>query len=184
MAAAREGVPFPAVVETFIMGIVFEILREAGLRLPRAIGQAVSIVGALVMGEAAVSAGLIGAPMVVVVAMTAVAGFVIPSQSDLITILRLVMLVLAGVMGAIGLMMGIMWILIHMSRLKSFGAPYLGPFAPVQPAGLGDSVVRAPLWMMLTRPRSIAKGDISRGNYRVPPGVPPGLEKKDGEGGA
>ena len=82
LASSREGIPFPAVLEALVMLVAFEILREAGVRLPRPVGSAISIVGALVIGEAAVSAGLIGAPMVIVVSLTAVSSFVVPAQTD------------------------------------------------------------------------------------------------------
>ncbi|MCQ2027234.1 spore germination protein, partial [Clostridium butyricum] len=86
IASANEGSPFPTIVEALLMQIAYEILREAGLRLPKAVGQAVSIVGALVIGEAAVSAGLVGAPMVVVVALTGISSFVVPAFTDVTTI--------------------------------------------------------------------------------------------------
>ena len=114
----HESVPFPAVVEAFIMLLFFEILREAGVRLPRPIGQAVSIVGALVIGEAAVSAGLIGAPMVIVVAVTAVSSFTVPAQMDSGTIIRFALLILAGFMGGVGVAVGLFAILIHMQIIS------------------------------------------------------------------
>ena len=99
-AQAREGVPFPAFVESLIMIITFEILREAGIRLPRPVGQALSIVGAFVIGESAVSAGIIGAPMVIVVAITAVSGFLVPAQNNSVVALRYIMLILGAALGA------------------------------------------------------------------------------------
>ena len=170
MAAAHEGVPFPSLIEAAIMLLFFEILREAGVRLPRPIGQAVSIVGALVIGEAAVSAGLIGAPMVIVVAVTAVSSFTIPVQIDSGTIIRLVLLILAGLMGGFGIAIGMFALLIHMVNLKSFGIPYLMPLAPFDKSGLKDTLVRAPLWSMLKRPKGMALDDIKQ---KKPSGPPP-----------
>lgn len=155
ITAAREGVPFPAAVEAFLMQIVYEILREAGVRLPRPIGQAVSIVGALVIGDAAVSAGLISAPMVVVVALTAIASFLVPPLADVNLLLRLCMIILAGFSGLYGIMLGIAGILVHLCSLRSFGVPYLSPIAPITIADLKDVFFRVPLWKMLTRPRSL-----------------------------
>ncbi len=106
MAASHEGVPFPAVMEVGVMMITFEILREAGVRLPRPVGQAVSIVGALVIGEAAVSAGLIGGLTVIVVALTAISSFVVPVYTDVISILRIMFLVLGGSLGIFGVGIG------------------------------------------------------------------------------
>ncbi|OJU16826.1 MAG: spore germination protein, partial [Clostridiales bacterium 43-6] len=108
VAASREGVPFPSFIEAAIMVLTFEILREAGVRLPRAIGQAVSIVGALVIGQAAVSAGLVGAPMIIVVAITAVAGFVVPNQNDSGAVLRIILLILSAIIGLFGIMIGLL----------------------------------------------------------------------------
>jgi spore germination protein KA len=167
MVAAREGTPFPAVFEATIMIIAFEILREAGVRLPRPVGQAISIVGALVMGDAAVSAGLIGAPMVIVIAITAVSIFAVPSQSESGAILRIIMLILAGTMGEFGITIGLLILLVHLSSLKSFGFSYLSPISPFQPKDNKDTFIRMPLWMMHKRPTGMAKNDQTRqDNFR------------------
>lgn len=168
MAAAREGIPFPAVMEAFIMLIAFEILREAGVRLPRPVGQAVSIVGALVMGEAAVSAGLVSTPMVIVAAITAVAGFAVPMLTDAMTVLRFALLILAGTMGGFGLTMGVLLLLVHISSLTSFGTPCMAPLAPVRREDLKDALVRMPLWTMITRPKGMARQDNVRQEFQVP----------------
>jgi spore germination protein KA len=177
MIAAREGVPFPAVLESIIMVTVFEILREAGVRLPRAVGQAISIVGALVIGESAVSAGLVGAPMVIVVALTAVSSFVVPPQTDSGAIIRFVLLVLSGFMGGYGIAMGLFAIFIHMASLRSFGTPYLSPFAPLSVNDLKDTLIRMPIWTMFKRPRDIAWHDSERQKFKLKP-TPP-QESKD-----
>jgi spore germination protein KA len=172
MAAAHEGIPFPAFIEAAIMGTVFEILREAGVRLPRPVGQAISIVGALVIGESAVSAGLIGAPMVIVVALTAVASFVVPPLADAGVILRVILLVLAGTMGGVGIMIGLLGILIHLASLRSFGTPFLSPLAPLSPSGLKDVFIRAPLWAMFTRPKTITWSTSRRQGSGLKPRLP------------
>ena len=120
MAAAKEGTPFPAFVEAMIMGIIYEILKEAGVRLPRPVGQAISIVGALVIGEAAVSAGLIGAPMVIVVSLTAISSYVVSSINDTVSIMRLVYVLMAGFLGLFGIMIATAGFLTHMLSLRSF----------------------------------------------------------------
>lgn len=154
IASAREGVPFPALVEALLMEIAFEILREAGLRLPQAVGQAVSIVGALVVGDAAVRAGVVSASMVIVVATTGIASFAIPRYSAGIAIrmLRFPLMLLAGSLGLFGVVAGLGGILLHLCSLRSFGVPYLSPAAPFDLRGLLDSIVRAPLWMLRRRP--------------------------------
>lgn len=167
-AQAREGVPFPAFVESLIMIVIFEILREAGIRLPRPVGQALSIVGALVVGQSAVAAGLIGAPMVIVVAITAVSGFLVPNQNDSAVIIRLFLLILGASFGGFGITMGILFVLVHMSGLESFGYPYFSPVVPFKLSDAKDAMIRAPLWMMVSRPRGMAS-DEKRNKYQVPP---------------
>ncbi len=168
MTAAGEGVPFPAVVEVGIMMLTFDILREAGVRMPRPVGQAMSIVGALVMGQAAVQAGIVGAPVVIVVAIAAVASFVVPFVTDALTLLRWALLPLAAVMGSFGVTLGTFAILVHLAALKSFSTNYLAPFAPFQDEGVKDSVIRAPLWSMKTRPRALKPEDLKRQNFNPP----------------
>lgn len=146
IAAAREGVPFPTVIETFIMEIMFEGLREAGLRLPRAVGSAVSIVGALVIGESAVQAGLISAPIVIIVASTGIASFAIPryNLSLPFRLLRFMLLALAGSLGFYGIAAGTTAILIHLCILESFGVSYLAPLASSKKFSAQDTLYRAP----------------------------------------
>lgn len=179
MAASREGVPFPAVLEAGLMMVTFDIIREAGVRLARPIGQAVSIVGALVIGEAAVSAGLIGAPMVIVVAITAVASFVIPSQTDSGAIIRYAFLILAGFMGGYGIAIGMLVLFVHLASLRSFGTPYLSSLAPFNKDDIKDIYIRAPIWAMTRRPKDIATKDKVRQGPNLKPGPP--KEKKADE---
>lgn len=169
IANAREGTPFPAFIEALLLLLAFEILREAGLRLPRPIGQAVSIVGALVMGDAAVSAGLVGAPMVITVAITAMSEFVTPECENAIVILRLIFLVLSAVLGGYGIALGTLGLLIHLASLESFGVPYLTGLAPMHKHTLEDFFVRAPLWSMTKRPDTFAHRDKTRRKFFIPP---------------
>jgi spore germination protein KA len=167
ISAAREGTPFPAFLEAIILVLSFEILREAGVRLPRPVGQAISIVGALIMGEAAVSAGLVGAPMVITVALTAVAGFVVPDQLDSASIMRITLLILASVFGALGIAIGLLGFSIHIASLKSFGIPYC--VSMTFHHNMQDSYIRMPLWSMSKRPKGIADDDIVRSDMQIPP---------------
>jgi spore germination protein KA len=169
MAASSEGVPFPAAVETAIMLLTFEILKEAGLRLPKPVGQAISIVGALVMGQAAVQAGFVGAPVVIIIAFAAVASFVSPHVSDPSAILRWFLLILASTMGGFGLTIGALSILTHLASLRSFTAPYLSPIAPLDKSGLQqDSFMRKYLWSMQSRPQSLKPQDLQRQDMQAP----------------
>ena len=166
-ANAREGTPFPTFIEVTIMMFTYDILREAGIRLPRPVGQAISIVGALVMGDAAVSAGLVGAPTVITVALTAVTSFLIPMQNNSTYILRYIMIALASFAGIYGISMGLLGLLVHLASLTSFGVPYFDGLSWSR--NLQDSVARMPLWTMTLRPKDIARGDIKRRHFFVPP---------------
>ena len=177
VAASREGIPFPTVVEALFMMILFEILREAGLRMPRGLGQAVSIVGALVIGQAAVSAGLVGATMVVVLATTAIASFVSPSHADLGAILRFLMIIAASFMGMFGIVIVSIELISQVAALRSFGIPYLSPITPLNIGDLKDVFLRAPLWAMKNRPQSIGSPDSQRQASGQKPG-PDGGEKR------
>lgn len=167
IANAREGTPFPVFLEAFIMLFAFEVLREAGIRLPRPVGQAISIVGALVMGDAAVSAGIVGAPVVITIALTAVSSFLVPSQNDAASILRLLMMILAALVGGYGVAMGLLGMLLHLGSLSSFGVPFFNGFYPNR--DLQDTFVRMPLWSMRSRPVGIAGGDVVRRPFFIPP---------------
>ena len=176
LASAREGIPFPALIEALLMEIFFEALREAGVRLPKQVGNAVSIVGALVIGQAAVQAGLASAPIVIIVASTGIASFTIPryNLSVPIRLLRFPMMALAGTLGLFGIMVGLTVVLIHLCALRSFGKPYLQPLAPFDWGGLKDTLVRAPLWLMGKRPRHLEPLNPKRQASWLKPGPPGG----------
>ncbi|RJG24820.1 spore germination protein [Paenibacillus thiaminolyticus] len=157
IAAGREGVPFPAFFEALIMETTFEILREAGVRMPRAIGQAVSIVGALVIGQAAVEAGLVSPGMVIVVAITAISNFSFPAYNMgiAVRILRFPLMALAAVAGLYGIFIGIGLMLVHLCGLKSFGVPFMAPFAPYNWFDQKDALIRLPKIGLSERVQSI-----------------------------
>ncbi len=181
LAAQREGVAFPAAVEAVLMEAFFEVLREAGVRLPRIVGPAISIVGVLILGETAVQAGLVSSALIIVVAMTAIASFATPGFSLAISarLLRFPLVLLAGTLGLFGIYWAILALLIHLVSLRSLGVPYLEPMAPTVLSGLKDTLVRAPWWKMDTQPELIAQDE-----ERVPPGArpePPGKRPPGGE---
>lgn len=153
---AREGIPFPAFFEALIMEFFFELLREAGVRLPRPVGSAVSIVGALVIGEAAISAGMASPIMVVIVALTGIASFAIPQYNTAISLrlLRFPLMAVAALLGGFGLMFGLLFILLHLVTLRSLGQPYFAPLGPMRPRQLLDVLVRAPLKHLMRSPRN------------------------------
>ncbi|KMZ42926.1 MULTISPECIES: spore germination protein [Bacillales] len=164
IAAQREGVPFPAAVEALLMEFTFEMLREAGVRMPRAVGSAISIVGALVLGEAAVQAGLVSPATVIVVSITAITSFVFPSFSMSIPIrlLRFGLIALAASFGFIGIFVGMIALCIHLCTLRSFGVPYMAPLAPVNLGDQKDTLLRIPIWMMHTRPHFLRQKNSVR----------------------
>lgn len=153
--SSRTGVPLPNILEAFLMECTFEILREAGVRLPRPVGQAVSIVGALVIGQSAVQASLVSPLMVIVVSLTAIATFSIPQYniSHPIRILRFPLMLITAVLGFYGFILGLLFILIHLCSLRSFGVPYLAPLAPYEATNMNDTIIRSPLWTFITRPK-------------------------------
>lgn len=142
IAASEEITPFPLFVEALIIHFLYEIMREAGLRLPRPVGHAVSIVGGLVIGDASVSAGLIGAPMVLIVALTAITSFVIPTLYEPVSILRFAFILVGGFMGLYGIALLIMIVLVNICSLNNFGMPYMSPLAPFSLTGMRDTFVR------------------------------------------
>lgn len=156
-AAARQGVPFPAVIEVLLMEIAFELLREAGVRLPGAMGNTIGIVGGLIIGQAAVEANIVSPIVVIVVAFTALCSFAIPNEefATAFRLLKFVFLFLCSWLGFYGFLYGLLFVLIHLSRLKSFGIPYLTPFVGADLNGYEDerdSLIRQPLFLMKRRP--------------------------------
>ena len=149
---SREGIPFPTFVEAIIMQFFFELLREAGIRLPRPVGSAVSIVGALVIGEAAINAGIASPIMVVVVALTGIASFSIPRYSIAISlrILQFPLMFMAATLGIFGMMIGMMWIFLHLITLRTLGQPYFAPISPLRPKFFADVFLRAPVTLFKT----------------------------------
>ncbi|MFJ2047526.1 spore germination protein [Paenibacillus taichungensis] len=160
----RNGVPFPSIIEALIMETAIEILREAGIRLPKPIGPAMGIVGGLIIGDAAVQAGIVSPFLVIVVAVTAISSFSIPTYSAGITlrILRFTGMFSAAALGLFGVIMFFLLICSHLVRLKSFGVPYVSPVVPYSLSEWKDLLIRAPLKMMRRRPRMMNPTDPDR----------------------
>lgn len=171
VAASRENTPFPAMVEALIMEITFEAIREAGVRMPKALGSAISIVGALVVGQAAVQAGIVSAPMVIIVSVTGIASFTIPRFNFAIALrmLRFPIIVLAGLFGIFGIVFAAICIALHICNLRSFGVPYTAPLAPLSGTNLKDTLVRAPWWSMRQRPGQENKDNLTRQSTSATP---------------
>lgn len=154
VAGGRATVPYPAIVEILIMEICMEVLREATLRLPQQIGGALSIVGVLVIGQAAVAAGFASPITVVIIALTTIGSFATPSYNMALAfrLLRFPLMFFSGLFGLFGVMIGLILIVNHMISLKSFGVPYMSPIVPGNSQGWKDSLFRAPLWTLKRRP--------------------------------
>ena len=149
---AHQGVPFPTILECIIMLVIFEIIRETGLRMPSNIGQALSIVGALVIGQAAVEAKFISAPMVIVVAITAITGLINAKIKGATVLLRFILLFAASFLGLFGLSFAFVGLLIHLFRLESFGVIYMSQISSFKFDEYKDNFFRAPWRFMKTRP--------------------------------
>jgi len=157
IVASRVGVPFPMFVEVLILLLAFELLIEAGVRLPKVIGQTVSIVGGLVVGQAAVEAKLVSPATVMIIAITAIAGFLMPNQdfSNAIRLWRLILAIFGSITGMFGLTFGLIFLLYHWCRIETFGVPYLDPFVANEDEQLQDTIFRLPLFTMKKRPSSL-----------------------------
>ncbi len=155
-AAARLGVPFPAVVEVLLMELSFELLREAGVRLPGAMGNTIGIVGGLIIGQAAVDANIVSPIVVIVVAFTALCSFSIPNEefAGAFRMLKFFVILMSAWLGFFGFLWSMFAILIHLALLKSFGQPYLLPFIGAkgdEETRRKDSPIRFPLGKIFYR---------------------------------
>ena len=143
-SAQRAMVPFPALIEALLMSITFEILRESDTRMPSSMGTAVSILGGLVLGDAAVNAGIVSPIMIIVVAISAISGLLF-SSIEMISALRwwrFILLILATLLGMYGIVLGGLLLIIHLTSLNSFGKPYLAPFAPFIKEEQKDALIK------------------------------------------
>lgn len=156
VAASVAQTPFSVFTEVLIIHFIYEIMREAGLRLPRPLGHAVSIVGALVLGETAVNSGLIGAPTLMVVALTAISSYVIPDLYSAVAVLRIVFIIAGGVGGLWGITIVFCVVLINMCGKKSFGVPYMTPLSPFSLLGMRDTILRLS-WRVLAKKRNLVQ---------------------------
>lgn len=152
---AVAGLPFMPLSETLFVILLFEIIREAGVRMPRAVGMALSIVGALVLGDTAVKAGLISSPCVMVVALSSLALYTAPKQVGVMSLLRLLMTVAGGLGGLYGLLLSVLFLVYYLTTLDSYFTPYMAPFAPMLKSDWQDAVIRKPLSKLKKRPASI-----------------------------
>lgn len=150
---ARSEVPYSELVECFLMLLIYEVLKEAGVRMPRTVGQAMSVVGAVVLGEAAVEAGIVSTPMVIVVSVTAICSFAIPATDmyEAVRIPRYIFTVMGGTFGLLGVTCGIIVLFMKLISKRSFGVPYMVPLAPFISEEFPDLLMRRPVWAKFRR---------------------------------
>jgi Bacillus/Clostridium GerA spore germination protein len=174
IAAGREALPYPVLVEAIFMLITFELIREAGLRMPKTLGGAiVTILGLVLIGQAAVQAGIIGPLLMIVVSVTALTSFILPNYAfhQIIRFCGIPLLLLAGLFGFMGIIVGLMFGLAHLVSLRSFGVPFFSPVSPARKEGWKDVFIRAPWWAMETRAPGLGIDNINRadeGNMAKP----------------
>ena len=162
VAEAREKLPFSLFWEVLVIFLIFEAVREVGLRMPKAVGSAVGLVGSLILGESAIKAGITSAPVLIVVALAAVCNFMIPPYMNTNILYRFFMIVISGALGLFGFFAAVAFAAFRLCAKTSFGVPYLTPFAPIDPQGLRDFIYMAPLWKMKRLPISIVGREIRR----------------------
>lgn len=158
IAANEATTPFNLTVEAVFVHLLYEVMREAGLRLPESIGHAISIIGAIVIGDAAVSAGIIGAPMLIVVAGTAISSYVIYPLYESIAVIRIVFIIVGGLFGIYGLMLGAAMLFCNICALNPYGVPYSSPLSPLTKSSLIDTLFRGG-WRKLVK-RKVRVADL------------------------
>ncbi|MGI6085489.1 MAG: spore germination protein [Acetivibrionales bacterium] len=165
LAESRSKVPFPPIIEIIILEFTVELIREASIRLPTYVGTAISLFAGLIIGQAAVQAGIVSGLVIVIVGATAIASYVIPSHDMAlaIRIMRFIFVLAASIFGMIGIVSCVGMTIAHLIRLDSLGQPYFSPFSPLSKSDLKDAVVRLPLQMMKKRPETTKPKDDIRG---------------------
>ncbi len=164
VSIARQGVPFSSVVECLILIFIFEILKETGIRMQQSVGHALSIVGGLVVGQAAVEANLISAPLLIVVALSGISGLTVPRLKAAVIYSKIFLAALAAFFGIFGVFVGATILRFHLYSLESFSVDYLCTVSEFSKSSLKDTVIRAPWWKMFTRPFLLTKNKIRQRN--------------------
>ena len=159
---STQGIPFTPFVEMLFVIVLFEILFEASLRMPRYIGMALSVIGALVLGDTAVKAGLISSPAVMIIALTGISFYTIPDQTSQISILRLLFTLLGGTIGLLGIVIAGVMLVTYLVEFNAYGTPYLAPYAPYIKNDLKDGIFKQETIAIKTRPKSIPNKKLVR----------------------
>ena len=159
---ASEAIPFSPLSEMILVLVIFDILREANLRMPSAVGISLSLVGAIVLGDAAVQAGLLGAPAVMIGALSGIGLFTLPDNTLILSLLRLLVTFIGGVMGLLGVILATLVLIVYLASMQDYKTPFLAPYAPDIPEDRQDAVVQIPVPKMKKRPRSIPNENEDR----------------------
>lgn len=157
-----EGISFPPIIEILFVLFLFEILNEASVRMPKQLGMALSIIGALVLGDTAVQAGIITPPSIVVVAISGITLYIIPNQASEATLLRAIFTVVGGFAGFYGIFLSFIILATYLVSIESYGAPYMAPYAPSVATDKKDGFIKVPLSRMIYRPKSYITMDTIR----------------------
>ena len=152
---AVKGIPLSPALEMLFTVLIFEILNEASIRMPKYVGMALSIVGALVLGETAVRAGIISTPTLMIMALSAISLYTVPELTGTLSLLRIIFILLAGVMGSFGIMLAALFLFVYLVDMQSFTSPYLAPYAPLIKSDKKDGIIKDDLKSFDFRPRSI-----------------------------
>lgn len=156
IADTTQGLPFTPFLEILFIFLLFQILYEVSLRLPSYLGLATSVVGALILGDTGVKAGLISPPGVIIVALSKIALYTIPEQSSQVTVLQIIFIILGGSLGLVGMIAGFVYLLNYLNNIDSYGTPYLAPYGPRIPQDLKDGIFTKPITQMKERPKSFS----------------------------
>lgn len=172
ISAGRQDVPFPSVIELLLMTLTIDLLREAGIRLPRALGSAIGILGAVVIGQSAVQAGYVSPVVIIVISMSAISSFVLPSIyiSNVSRFLNYFLILLAAFFGLFGVIIGLIYMLWRLFCIRSFGVPIAHRLGSGELSLMKDIWVRFPLWKLRNRPRLLTENDTAMGKSTGKPG--------------
>lgn len=163
---SRKELSFSIFSEVIVVFLLFELVREVGLRMPKAVGSAVGLVGALLLGDSAIEAGIASSSVMIIVALSALCNFIVPPYMHPSVIYRFVMIVLSGLFGLYGFFVGMMLGAAALAAKSSFGVPYLSPIAPISPEGMRDFPIMTPIWSMNVAPTAITGKRIIRSQRR------------------
>ncbi len=152
---SSQKLPMGPLIETIFVILLFEVLTESNLRMPKHLSMAVSIVGAVILGQTAVNAGIVSAPTIMIIAISSITTYIVPEQSAQISFLRLATVLIGGLFNIFGILIFIMFLILYLNNFDSYGAPYLGPYAPFIKKDVKDGIIKDRITEFETRPESI-----------------------------